>query len=96
VFLGATNILWLQAGSSTAGTIALDAGGAGTAGFTVGTTQITEALPLQNKVYAYANLPGTPTAGMSVYCSNCTTAATCTTTGSGHMAVGNGSAWSCQ
>ena len=34
--------------------------------------------------------------GQSIYCTDCTTAATCTGGGSGHWAVANGSAWTCQ
>ena len=45
---------------------------------------------------AYASLPSLPPAGGFIYCTNCTTAATCTSGGSGHMAASNGSAWTCQ
>jgi len=45
---------------------------------------------------AFASLPAVPAAGSFIYCTNCTTAATCTSGGSGHMAVSNGSAFTCQ
>ena len=45
---------------------------------------------------AYASLPPVPAAGSLIYCNNCTTAATCTSGGSGHLAVSNGSAFTCQ
>lgn len=45
---------------------------------------------------AFTNLPSVPAAGSSFYCSNCTTAATCAGSGSGHLAVSNGTAWTCQ
>jgi parallel beta-helix repeat protein len=43
-----------------------------------------------------ASAPGGPVAGSMFYCTNCTTAATCASGGSGHLAVYNGSAWTCQ
>jgi len=45
---------------------------------------------------AFAALGSVPAAGIFVYCNNCTTAATCTGGGSGHMAVSNGTNWTCQ
>lgn len=45
---------------------------------------------------SYGNLPSVPAAGIMVYCTNCTTASTCASGGSGHMAVSNGSTWTCQ
>ena len=45
---------------------------------------------------AFSGLGGVPPAGTMRYCTNCTTAPTCTSGGSGHMAVSNGSAWTCQ
>jgi hypothetical protein len=45
---------------------------------------------------SFANLGPVPTASLFVYCSNCTTAATCAGGGSGHMAVSNGTNWTCQ
>ena len=35
-------------------------------------------------------------AGKQIYCTDCTTAATCVAGGSGHMAVSNGTTWTCQ
>ena len=46
--------------------------------------------------FTVATLGTAPRAGLAVYCSDCTTAATCEGSGSGHMAVSNGSAWTCQ
>lgn len=51
---------------------------------------------LATPAVAFSSLPSGLTAGQQVYCTNCTTAATCTNGGSGHMAVYNGSAWTCQ
>jgi len=45
---------------------------------------------------AFASLPSVPAAGHEIYCNNCTTAATCASGGSGHMAVSNGTNWTCQ
>jgi hypothetical protein len=45
---------------------------------------------------AFASLGTVPAAGKFVYCTNCTTAATCAGSGTGHMAVSNGSQWTCQ
>jgi len=44
---------------------------------------------------AFASLGAVPAAGKFIYCTNCTTAATCASGGTGHMAVSNGSAWAC-
>jgi hypothetical protein len=46
--------------------------------------------------YAFASLPSVGSAGTQIYCTNCTTASTCASGGSGHMAVSNGSNWTCQ
>jgi len=43
-----------------------------------------------------ASAPASPWTGDHFYCTNCTTAATCTTGGSGHIAVWNSSNWTCQ
>jgi hypothetical protein len=46
---------------------------------------------------AFAGLPGTiPVAGTVLYCTDCTLAATCAGSGSGHLAVSNGTIWTCQ
>lgn len=45
---------------------------------------------------AFASLGGVPAAGTMIYCTNCTTAATCASGGSGHLAVSNGTNWTCQ
>jgi len=45
---------------------------------------------------AFASLGSVPVAGSFVYCSDCTTAATCAGSGSGHLAVSNGTNWTCQ
>lgn len=44
---------------------------------------------------AFASLPSAISAGAMVYCTNCTLAATCAAGGTGHVAVSNGSAWTC-
>jgi len=48
------------------------------------------------KTYSFAVLPGTPAAGFFVYCTNCTPASACAAGGAGHMAVSNGTNWTCQ
>lgn len=53
------------------------------------------AAPQANSV-AFLSLPTVPAAGTYIYCNNCTTAATCAGGGTGHMAVSNGTAWTCQ
>lgn len=46
---------------------------------------------------AFSALPASvPAVGTQYYCTNCTLAATCTSGGSGHMAVSNGTNWTCQ
>lgn len=50
---------------------------------------------LKYKTLAFASLGTVPAAGTAVYCTNCTTAATCASGGSGHMAVSNGTNWTC-
>ena len=64
--------------------------GAGTREFTMTTSG---ASPIS---VLFANLPAIVNPGQFVYCTNCTTAATCAGGGTGHMAVSNGSAWTCQ
>lgn len=44
----------------------------------------------------FASLGAVPTAGIEVYCTNCTTAATCAGAGTGHIAISNGTNWTCQ
>lgn len=44
----------------------------------------------------FAGLGSVPAAGVWRYCSDCTTAATCAGSGTGHMAVSNGTNWTCQ
>jgi hypothetical protein len=51
---------------------------------------------VQANALAFASLGTVPAAGVQVYCTNCTTAATCVSGGSGHLAVSNGTAWTCQ
>jgi hypothetical protein len=45
---------------------------------------------------AFASLGAVPAAGIFKYCTDCTTAATCAGSGSGHLAVSNGTNWTCQ
>lgn len=45
---------------------------------------------------AFASLGAVPAAGTMRYCTDCTTAATCAGAGSGHLAVSNGTNWTCQ
>jgi len=45
---------------------------------------------------AFAALGAVPAAGIIKYCTDCTTAATCAGAGTGHMAVSNGTNWTCQ
>ena len=45
---------------------------------------------------AFASLGTVPAAGMSIYCTDCTTAATCAGAGTGHLAVSNATNWTCQ
>lgn len=45
---------------------------------------------------AFSALGTVPAAGYQRYCTNCTTAATCAGSGSGHMATSNGTNWTCQ
>jgi len=47
-------------------------------------------------VVAFASLGSVPTAGVAKYCTDCTTAATCAGSGTGHRAVSNGTNWTCQ
>ena len=51
---------------------------------------------IRPSVKTFSTLPGVAPSGYSIYCSDCTTAATCTSGGSGHMAVSNGTNWTCQ
>lgn len=44
----------------------------------------------------FAGLGAVPAAGTSKYCTDCATAATCAGSGTGHMAVSNGTNWTCQ
>lgn len=46
--------------------------------------------------YTFAALSTVATAGTMKYCTDCTTAATCAGGGTGHMAVSNGTNWTCQ
>jgi hypothetical protein len=43
-----------------------------------------------------ASLGTVPAAGVYRYCTDCTTAATCVGSGSGHLAISNGTNWTCQ
>lgn len=46
---------------------------------------------------SFASLPAVPAAGVaSLYCTDCTAAATCAGAGTGHLAVSNGTNWTCQ
>lgn len=46
---------------------------------------------------AFASLGSVPAAGVGTkYCTDCTTAATCAGAGSGHLAISNGTNWTCQ
>ena len=45
---------------------------------------------------AFGSLPPVPAAGSLIYCTDCTTAAKCAGSGSGHLAVSNGTNWTCQ
>jgi hypothetical protein len=58
------------------------------------TVSIVNALIMSNKVFTA--LGAVPAAGTSVYCTNCTTATPCAGGGTGHLAVSNGTAWTCQ
>jgi hypothetical protein len=46
--------------------------------------------------YPFASLGPVPPAGTFAYCTDCTIAPMCTGGGSGHMAVSNGTNWTCQ
>jgi hypothetical protein len=50
---------------------------------------------ITNGTSAFASLGAVPAAGTAVYCTNCTTAATCASGGTGHLATSNGTAWTC-
>lgn len=50
----------------------------------------------QSNAAPFASLGTVPIAGVYKYCTDCTTAATCAGGGSGHMAVSNGTNWTCQ
>jgi hypothetical protein len=81
----------------------------GSSGYGAGLFVIGDNTTLANKLFlngatgaagitpvTFASLPAVPGAGGFIYCTNCTTAATCASGGSGHMAVSNGSSWTCQ
>lgn len=44
----------------------------------------------------FTGLPAIQPAGTLLYCTNCTLAGTCTGGGTGHMAISNGTNWTCQ
>jgi len=54
------------------------------------------AAPIGEFPSVLSGAPASPNTGDHFYCTNCTTAATCATSGSGHLAVYNGTAWTCQ
>ena len=83
--------------NGASGAVQLKAGGVNTAPIPIWNCQTGGCTPV---VYTFASLPpagGTspPAAGTLVYCANCTTAATCAAGGTGHMAVYNSTAWTC-
>ena len=80
--------LWIDAQTGT-GARAIYVGGAGI-------VDLAASSYILHPTVAFGSLPSSPAAGESIYCTNCTTAATCNSGGSGHMAVYNGSAWTCQ
>lgn len=80
--------LWIDA-QSGAGARAIFVAGSGIVDFAASTYML-------HPTVAFASLPASPVAGESIYCTNCTTAPTCVGGGTGHMAVYNGTAWTCQ
>jgi hypothetical protein len=79
--------------NSPAATVILAANNA--AKLTVSSTVTTSAQPFADQSVAFLSLPAVPAAGIHVYCNNCTAAATCASGGTGHLAVSNGTAWTC-
>jgi len=71
------------------GTPAWTTTGTTSSGVTTPTTSI-------NGVTSFASLGSVPPRGTFIYCQDCTAAATCAGGGAGHMAVSNGTAWTCQ
>ncbi len=51
---------------------------------------------IENVNSTYTDLGAIPSAGLSKYCTDCTTTPVCAAGGSGHMAVSNGTDWTCQ
>lgn len=69
------------------------AGGSGTISFSGGLQVNSQLLFLTT---TFASLGSVPAAGNAKFCTDCTTAATCAGAGSGHLAVSNGTNWTCQ
>jgi hypothetical protein len=80
--------------NSPAATVILAANNA--AKLTVSGTLTTSAQPFGDQPVAFASLGTVPAAGYHVFCTNCTTAATCASGGTGHLATSNGTNWTCQ
>jgi hypothetical protein len=57
---------------------------------------IASSVPIFAATSAFAGLGTVPSAGAFKFCTDCTTAATCAGSGTGHMAVSNGTNWTCQ
>jgi len=52
--------------------------------------------PVQFPSVTFASIGAVPGQGGTKFCNDCTTAATCASGGSGHLAVSNGTNWTCQ
>jgi hypothetical protein len=70
--------------------------GSGGVSFSYATNAATFGGQIKPLTVAFSALGAVSVAGFTQYCTDCTTAATCAGSGTGHMAVSNGTAWTCQ